>query len=119
MLVSISDRFDFGMFQVGSAAPSPTLVVVMRIIGRRLSSEPGKVSVRGHTDGRPYRTHQYDNWRLSTARAHMAHHMLSRGGVSDDRFERIEGWADRKLKAPDDPGAAVNRRLEILIRSGK
>ena len=119
LLVSLTDRFDFGMFQVGSAAPSPTLVVVMQIIGRSLASQPGKISVRGHTDGRPYRTQHYDNWRLSTARAHMAHHMLVRGGVAEDRFEHIEGWADRKLKAPDDPGGAVNRRLEILVRSGK
>ena len=30
--------------------------------------------------------------------------------------EIIEGYADRKLKQPEDPEAAPNRRIEILLR---
>ena len=117
ILVSLTDRFDFGMFDIGSARPNPTLVVVMEMIGKSLAERSGRISIRGHTDGRPYRSQRFDNWRLSTARAVMAHHMLVRGGLAEGRFERIEGWADRRLKAPDDPGAAVNRRIEILLKS--
>jgi chemotaxis protein MotB len=29
---------------------------------------------------------------------------------------RIEGYADRSLKVIDDPNAAQNRRIEILLR---
>jgi len=46
----------------------------------------------------------------------MAYFMLVRGGVDERRFERIEGHADRSLKVVDDPEAAENRRIEILLR---
>ena len=63
--------------------------------------------VRGHTDGRPYRSGTYDNWRLSTARAHMAYYMLVRGGVDEKRFERVEGYADRSLRVPQRSGSGA------------
>jgi chemotaxis protein MotB len=47
----------------------------------------------------------------------MASYMLVRGGIPENRIERIEGYADRKLKLPSDPGAAPNRRIEILLRA--
>jgi chemotaxis protein MotB len=81
-----------------------------------IAAYPERLVVRGHTDGRPYKSGTYDNWRLSTARAHMAYYMLVRGGIDEKRFERIEGHADRHLKILDDPEAAQNRRIEILLR---
>lgn len=117
VLISLTDEFDFGMFAIASAEPRPELVVIMEKIAEVLKDYPGRLVVRGHTDGRPFRTQDYDNWRLSTARAHMAYFMLTRGGVDEKRFERIEGYADRSLKAVDNPEAAENRRIEILLRS--
>jgi chemotaxis protein MotB len=46
----------------------------------------------------------------------MAYYMLVRGGVDEKRFDRIEGYADRRLRVPNDPEAAQNRRIEILLR---
>ena len=46
----------------------------------------------------------------------MALYMLARGGLQESRVERIEGYADRKLKNPQQPDAAENRRIEILLR---
>ncbi|HXF55716.1 MAG TPA: MotB family protein [Hyphomicrobiaceae bacterium] len=119
VLISLTDRFDFGMFRISSAEPRPETVVVMERIARIIAPRGESLIVRGHTDGRPFKSGTYDNWRLSTARAHMAYHMLVRGGVSEQRFERVEGYADRSLKVPDDPGAASNRRIEILLRRPK
>ena len=85
-------------------------------IGPLLMKRPGVIIVRGHTDNRPYRSESYDNWRLSTARAQMAYYMLVRSGVDPRRIEHIEGYADRRPKLPDDPVAAQNRRIEILVR---
>jgi chemotaxis protein MotB len=45
--------------------------------------------------------------------------MLVRGGLDQQRVERIEGYADRSLKVADDPNAAQNRRIEILLRPVK
>jgi chemotaxis protein MotB len=119
LLLSLTDDYDFGMFAVASAEPRPAMVVVMDKIAKVLARQGGALIVRGHTDGRPYRTGGYDNWRLSTARAHMAYLMLLRGGVAEARFERIEGLADRQPKIASDREAAQNRRIDILLRKTK
>ncbi len=116
LLVSIMDDSDFGMFAIGSAEPLPELIRAVDSITSLLAAREGKLVVRGHTDGRPFRSKDYDNWRLSTARAHMAYYMLVRGGMPETRFERIEGYADHHLKIADNPEAPQNRRVEILIR---
>jgi chemotaxis protein MotB len=115
ILISVTDQYNFEMFGIASAKPKPELVVVMGKIGELLAKEPGHLVIRGHTDGRPFRSDDYDNWRLSTARAHMANYMLERSGVAKERIDRIEGYADRDLKVRSDPLAAPNRRIEILL----
>lgn len=119
VLISLTDDYDFGMFAIASAEPRAATVVIMEKIAKIVQTYPEPLIVRGHTDGRPYRSGTYDNWRLSTARAHMAYYMLVRGGVDEKRFERVEGYADRNLRVPLDPGAAQNRRIEILLRRPK
>ncbi|PSO21639.1 MotB family protein [Bradyrhizobium sp. MOS003] len=116
LLISLTDDASFGMFAVGSAEPRPELIRVIDKIGPLLTKRQGMIIVRGHTDSRPYRSETYDNWRLSTARAQMAYYMLVRSGVDALRIEHVEGYADRRPKLPNDPAAAQNRRIEILIR---
>jgi chemotaxis protein MotB len=119
VLISLTDGTDFGMFAIASAEPRPAMVVVMEKIAKVVKGFEHPIIVRGHTDGRPYRSGTYDNWRLSTARAHMAYYMLVRGGVDEKRFEKIEGHAARQLRIPNDPEAAQNRRIEILLRRAR
>jgi chemotaxis protein MotB len=117
LLINLTDDVNYGMFANGSAEPTPGLVRALDKITPLISQNRGQVIVRGHTDNRAYRSSEYDNWRLSTARAHMAYHMLIRGGLDARRIERIEGYADRRPKDPTDPSAAQNRRIELLIRA--
>jgi chemotaxis protein MotB len=116
LLISLTDDANFGMFAVGSAEPRPELIRVIDKIGPLLTKRPGVIIVRGHTDNRPYRSEAYDNWRLSTARAQMAYYMLVRSGVDAQRIEHVEGYADRRPKLQNDPAAAQNRRIEIMVR---
>jgi chemotaxis protein MotB len=116
LLVSLTDDASFGMFAVGSAEPRPELIRIIDKIGPLLTKRPGVIIVRGHTDNRPYRSEIYDNWRLSTARAQMAYYMLVRSGVDPQRIEHVEGYADRRPKLANEPAAAQNRRIEILIK---
>jgi chemotaxis protein MotB len=116
LLVSLTDDATFGMFAVGSAEPRPELVRVIDKIGPIIAKRRGLIIVRGHTDNRPYKSDNYDNWRLSTARAQMAYYMLVRSGIDAQRIEHVEGYADRRPKLQNDPAAAQNRRIEILIR---
>lgn len=119
LLISITDKSDFEMFGIASAQPKPELVVLMEKIGKVLVNRPEHLVIRGHTDGRPFRSDDYDNWRLSTARAHMASYMLMRSGIAEKRIDRIEGRADHNLKIGEDPFAAANRRIEILLEKDK
>lgn len=117
LLVSITDQLDFGMFNVGSAVPARDLVVAMEKIGKILAERPGAIAIRGHTDARPFSSGDGDNWRLSMARAHSALFMLVRGGVPEDRVVQVSGFADRRLKDPENPFSEVNRRIEILVEA--
>jgi chemotaxis protein MotB len=117
LLINLTDDVNYGMFATGSAEPAPGLVRALDKITPLIAQRRGQVIVRGHTDNRAYRSAEYDNWRLSTARAHMAYHMLVRGGLDAQRIERIEGYADRRPKDPNDGSAAQNRRIELLIRT--
>jgi chemotaxis protein MotB len=115
MLISLTDNANFGMFAIGSAEPAAETVSVMQRVAAVLSKREGSIIIRGHTDARPFRSGNGDNWRLSTARAHTAQDLLIRGGIDEARIEHVEGYASRKLRATD-PGAAENRRIEILVR---
>lgn len=118
VVISITDQLDFGMFEIGSAVPRRELVLAMEKIGRIINEKKGTITIGGHTDARPFRSDTYDNWRLSTARAHSAYYMLVRGGVDESRITEVAGFADRQPKIPSDPLAAANRRIEIVMATG-
>jgi chemotaxis protein MotB len=117
LLVSLTDQLDTPMFNIGSAVPRKEMVLAMEKIGKILEGRPGAVAIRGHTDGRPFAGGKNDNWRLSMDRAQSAYYMLVRGGLEEKRVSQVSGFADRRLKVPDDPMADANRRIEILIQA--
>ena len=116
ILVALTDDAKFTMFASASAEPSSKTVLLMARIGKLLKAQKGRIVIRGFTDSRKFKSDVYDNWRLSSARADMAHYMLVRGGLDDARFERIEGYADRQPRNAKDPESPDNRRIEILLR---
>ena len=114
--ISLADDIAGGMFQIGSAKPTRETLKLVESIGKILSERKGTISIRGHTDARPYRGTEYDNWRLSSARAQFVFYMLTRGGLDESRVTGIEGVADRDPKLPSDPEASANRRIEIFLK---
>lgn len=117
VLIQLTDKIDYGMFAIGSAKPDKRVVQVLDEIGKIIQSREGDVIISGHTDARPFKSDTYDNWRLSSARAHMAYYMLTRGGLDAKRILRVEGYADRDPKVPADPFAAQNRRIDIFLKA--
>lgn len=117
LLLSLTDQSNVGMFNVGSAVPKRDMILVMEKIGNILRERSGSIVIRGHTDARPFSTGGNDNWRLSMSRAHSAYFMLVRGGIPEERITQVSGFADRRLKVPDDPYSELNRRIEILIEA--
>ena len=117
ILISLTDNLAFDMFDLGSAQPQPKLVLVMERVASAIKDYSGTLVIRGHTDSRPYRNGAGDNWRLSSSRAQMAFYMLKRAGLEESKVERIEGYADHKLKFPDQPEKSANRRIELLLKA--
>lgn len=115
LLISVSDQVATPMFDVGSAVPRRQLVLAMQDIGKVLASSKGRIAIRGHTDGRPYKPGTGDNWDLSLSRARSAYYMLVSGGLDEKRINQVTGYADRFLKVPSDPYNPANRRIEILL----
>jgi chemotaxis protein MotB len=117
VLISVTDSLGYGMFQIGSAQPDKRVVLALAAIAKLLQERKGEVIISGHTDARPFVSGNYDNWRLSSARAQMAYYMLVRGGLDPKRVLRVEGYADRQPKNPSDPNAAENRRIDIFLKT--
>jgi len=114
--IDLVDQANFSMFQSGTDILLPQARELMKQVAEVTGFADNSVIVRGHTDARPFRSGTSDNWRLSSARAQMALHILVRGGMDEQRLDRIEGHADRLLRNPKQPDAPENRRIEIVIR---
>lgn len=104
-------------FQNGSAAPTPQLQSVLKVLAPEAGKLPNTISIEGHTDSTPYSdTTNYGNWELSTDRANAARRMMESSGVRAEQVVQVRGYADRKPRksvSPDDPS---NRRITVLIQ---
>jgi chemotaxis protein MotB len=115
VLIILEDGRGRSMFAVGSAQPNPALIEILEEVGSLLSGRPEDVIIRGHTDARQFRNKTYDNWQLSTARAHMASYMLMRGGLPERRLKKVEGFGSSSPIDPENTMADSNRRVEFLL----
>lgn len=103
-------------FNSGSPDPSLRGRQILALLGRELGHLPNAVRVDGYTDALPYSGRAgYDNWELSSDRAHAARRILTRNGVDDAQILQIRGHADRDLHDPARPFAASNRRVTITV----
>jgi chemotaxis protein MotB len=114
--IELLDLGDSGFFGVGSADVHPDAVTVLRVIAEQVSALPSMIAIEGHTDARLYERTGYGNWDLSAARANAARRVLESGGVSASQVEALHGYADARLRHPDDPLDPRNRRVAIVLR---
>ena len=78
-----------------------------------------RLLISGHTDGTAFNSSQYSNWELSGDRALQARQVLAGGGMPVQRVAQVSAFAETMLLNPVQPGASDNRRIEILILTGK
>jgi chemotaxis protein MotB len=78
---------------------------------------PNKLTLEGHTDAQPFAAGEagYSNWELSADRANASRRELLIGGLADDRVLRVQGLAASQPLERDDPRAAANRRISIIV----
>ena len=104
------------MFELGRAAPLPPARLLLMLIAKTVADLPNKISVRGHTDSRPYGDGAlYTNWELSSDRANASRRVLLEGGLDIERVENVQGKADREHLVLDEPNSARNRRISIIL----
>ena len=114
--IDLVDDADFSMFHLGSTVLVPEARELLTIIGETIGPNGGQMIVRGHTDALPWRGGLgANNWSLSTGRAEATRQELLRHGITEQRFDRIEGVADREPLVADAPGDPRNRRISILL----
>ena len=112
--IELVDNSSGLFFDVGSAHPKSEAVQLLMMIGSEISKLKNRVVVEGYTDSRPYVTPGYSNWELSVDRANAARKILAENGLKDQIHE-VRGFADRKLRRPENPLDYSNRRVSILV----
>jgi chemotaxis protein MotB len=104
-------------FELGSPQPTPELVELLRALAEEIGKLPNKVSIEGHTDSKPYSGGRaYDNWDLSSERANEARRMMQHEGVRSDQVSQVRGFADQRLRLPQQPDDPSNRRISLIVQ---
>jgi chemotaxis protein MotB len=104
-------------FEQGSAQPTPSLSAVLKVLSPVAGKLPNPISIEGHTDSKPYSdARNYGNWELSTDRANTARRLMETSGLRPDQVVQVRGFADRKLRKPQAPDDASNRRITVIVQ---
>jgi chemotaxis protein MotB len=105
-------------FELGSADPTATLQKVLEVLAPEIGKLPNPLSIEGHTDSKPYSgARVYGNWELSTDRANTARRLMETSGLRPGQVVQVRGFADRKLRKPQQPEDASNRRITLIIQA--
>jgi len=116
--VTLHDTDQQGMFELGSSRPTQPFVQLLHKMGPLFRQIENQMLIVGHTDSRPYSDGGpagMSNWKLSSDRAMAARADLLAGGMPSRSVLQVVGLADGSPLNADNPGAAVNRRIELLI----
>jgi len=117
--IEMIEESDNIFFDLGSAKLNDRAKSILRIIAAQIVKLPNKIAVEGHTDSRPFNLEKmtgYSNYELSADRANAARRELVAAGISESQIDGIIGYADKRLRKPDDPFSLVNRRISIIVK---
>jgi chemotaxis protein MotB len=104
-------------FQSGSPAPSDYGREILVMLAKELGQLPNHLLIEGHTDARPFGAHtDYTNWELSTDRANAARRLMEAHGLRPGQVVQVRGFADNNLRSPENPNAASNRRVSVIVK---
>lgn len=118
MKIELLESNDNNFFEVGSAKLKPAAVLVLKQLAQRIGTLPNYVAIEGHTDSRGYATKTgYSNWELSADRANSARKILETSGFWPEQTISVAGYADRRLRNPNNPFDYSNRRVSIIVKN--
>lgn len=115
--IQIVDNQNRPMFATGRAQVQPYMRDILRELGPALNELSNKVSISGHTDATQYAGGEkfYSNWELSADRANASRRELVAGGMAEGKVVRVQGLAASMSLIKDDPYAAINRRISLVV----
>ncbi|NIA57176.1 OmpA family protein [Massilia sp. TW-1] len=120
--VMLHDTDRQGMFVRGSPLPTERFAKLLRAMAPLFEKMENQMLIVGHTDSLQYTKAGptgYSNWSLSVNRALAARSELLIGGMRSESILQLVGMADRAPIDAAHPDASANRRIELLILTGK
>jgi chemotaxis protein MotB len=120
--VMLHDTDRQGMFVRGSPIPTPRFAKLLRAMAPLFEKMENQMLIVGHTDSLQYTgsdPNSYSNWSLSAHRALAARSQLLTGGMRMESVLQVVGMAPRAPLDAAKPDAPANRRIELLILTGK
>lgn len=119
--IQIVDEQNRPMFALGKADLQPYTKTILREIGKMLNDVDNKVSLSGHTDGKPFPSGDkgYSNWELSADRANASRRELIMGGMDTNKILQVIGLSSAVLFDKNDPLNPINRRISIVVMNEK
>ncbi|HMP49915.1 MAG TPA: OmpA family protein, partial [Oligoflexia bacterium] len=117
LVIEIMDTEKTSMFRSGQAEILPEANNKLSEIAKVLSKVPNPIDLEGHTDAVPFRAGRaYDNWNLSSDRAHAARRVMEAAGFQKGKIARVVGYADERPRDTENPLNPANRRITISMR---
>ncbi len=114
--IQLVDKDNRPMFDRGESRLQGYAREVLHALAPRLNVVANRLSINGHTDSVAYRDgSDYSNWELSADRANSARRALVEGGYPEDKIFTVQGMGASVPLIADDPAAASNRRIVILV----
>jgi chemotaxis protein MotB len=105
-------------FESGNAEPTGQGREMLEMLAAQTGKLKYSLLIEGHTDSRPFAGRaNYSNWELSSDRANAARRIMESSGVRSGQIIEIRGFADQRLRRPDDPSNASNRRISVIVKS--
>jgi chemotaxis protein MotB len=116
IILELIDSDDQPLFAVGLSEATPLLEMLLAVVADSFEEFNNEIKIVGHTDNLMFsNSAAYDNWNLSADRANAARRILAANGLDLARIREVSGKADTDPLIPDDPAAAQNRRISIVI----
>jgi len=114
--IQIIDQEGKPMFPVASAQPLPEAIKLLKLVSTVIQDMPNMISVRGHTDARPFGIGaNYTNWELSADRANASRRVMTTAGLDIKRIENVMGKGAREPLIVEDPFSPKNRRITVML----
>jgi chemotaxis protein MotB len=114
--IQVIDQEGKPMFALGSAEMFDYTKKLMAMVTKVIVKLPNEISIRGHTDSKPYAEGaKYTNWELSSDRANASRREVLTDGFPVARINNVVGKADTDHLDTKNPTSATNRRVSIIL----